>query len=517
MTNSLRVEGLMKSFAGQHALDDVTFEILPGEVRGLIGQNGSGKSTLIKILSGFYAADSGLVSVRDEVVPSGNPVESERAGLRFVHQDLGLVNELDTVDNLALGHGYSSDTTWRIRWSEEARIARQLLERLGYDVDVRAPIGDLPASARTAVAIARALSPRRVPPSLLVLDEPTANLPAEDADRLLKLIRQISSEGVSVMFVSHHLAEVTEVADSITILRDGHLVGTVQAASTDQVALVDLMLGRRLDAPAKRVGSTATGPPALVALQVSGKVVKDFDVQIYPGQILGIAGITGSGREEIAGLVYGEAARTGDVLVAGARLRAHRPDLAVGLGMGLVPADRHANAALMESTVRDNVTIVNPSKYVRRGRLHHRAERADVTTWLERLKVRPPAAERVMSTLSGGSQQKVVLTRWLRQGASALVLDDPTQGVDVGAKTEIYDLIDSAAGRGTAVVVISSDEDELARLCDRVLVLRGGVVVDELSGDALRPDRIALASSGGLAPGGSASHDRIHGLGDKQR
>jgi ribose transport system ATP-binding protein len=481
MTAALVVSGLTKTFGGQRALVDTALEIAPGEIRALAGENGCGKSTLIKILAGIYEPEpGGSVSVAGVPMALGHAGGGDAAGLRFVHQDLGLVGTLDTVDNLALGHGYRFRRHGRIAWRDEARAARAALAELGYDIDVRRPVGELTMSERTAVAVARALSPRRSPARVLVLDEPTANLPAAEAERLFALVRSVSAAGVAVLFVSHKFEEIFDLADTVTVLRNGQVIDTRRVETLTGDDLVELVIGHAL--PTRAVAPSETGLRQDIVLQVqgvAGHTVAGVDLDVRAGEVVGVAGITGSGREELAALLFGGRARQGDVLVAGQRVPPQRPDRAIALGMGLVPAERHANAAFMAASLRENVTVVDAGRHVVRGVLRSRRERSDVVTWLQRLGVRPGHPERALIQLSGGNQQKVVLARWLLRECRVLLLDEPTRGVDVGARTEIYALVRTLADSGVAVVVVSSEVEEVLGLADRVLVVREGRVVHE--------------------------------------
>jgi len=497
-TPALEVRGLSKTFTGQRALIDVDLEVQPGEIRALVGQNGCGKSTLIKVLAGFHEPDDGaVVHVDGKPLALGTAGAGDHAGLRFVHQDLGLVPTLDTCDNLALGHGYERNKVGLISWRGERRLARETLKDLGYDFDVRQPTSHLVISQRTAIALARALSPRSTPPRVLVLDEPTANLPAAEIARLFEVVRAVRDRGVAVIFVSHHLDEVFGLCDTVTVLRDGRHIVTRPVEGLDEDGLIALMIGRALEqflTPAESV--TREGEPVLQARGLVTDVLHGVDLDVRPGEIIGIAGITGSGREELALALFGGITRTGTVSVAGTDIQANRPDRAVEAGLALVPAERHANAVFLESTLRENVSIVNPGDFQRHGLLNRKREVSEVTSWLQKLRVRPPHSERALSTLSGGNQQKVVLARWLRQRPTVLVLDEPTQGVDVGAKADIHLLVEEAATQGTAVVVVSTDHSELTRLAERVLVLRNGRVVEELRRPHIDPDRITAATIG---------------------
>ena len=496
MSPVLTVTTLSKSFNGVRVLKDVSLTLEPGEIRALVGQNGCGKSTLIKILAGFYTPDDGgAAAVDGEELQFSSGAASEQAGLRFVHQDLGLVDSLDTVDNLALGKGYPS-FKGRIRWRPERRRAREALAELGYDFDVTKPVADLAMSERTAVAVARALSPMGPPPKVLVLDEPTANLPNAEAERLYALAKRVASTGVAVMFVSHHFDEVFELADTVTVIRDGAHVITREVKGMTEDGLIEQVIGRALAPFDRDVVAVERGPVVLEAVGLTGSALRGVDITIHAGEVVGVAGITGSGRDELAPALFGGVPRQGVVRVDGAVLPSARPDRSIAMGIGLVPAERRSNAAFMRDTVRENVTVSKPGNNMVGGFLRQGRERSDVNEWLERLDVRPRKTEYAMSALSGGNQQKVILARWLRMDPTLLILDEPTQGVDVGAKADIHSRVDEAASRGTGVLVVSTDHEELVRLCHRVLILRRGRVVEELTGGQLDNDLITAATIG---------------------
>jgi ribose transport system ATP-binding protein len=495
MTPALTVTDMSKSFGGPRVLDSVTLSVEPGEIRALVGENGSGKSTLIKILAGFHLPDEGAAEVDGQPLALGDGTVSEALGLRFVHQDLGLVNNLDAVDNLALGAGYPS-FRGGIRWRQERKRTRDALAELGYHFDVRLTVDRLAMSERTALAVARALAPRQTPPKVLILDEPTANLPAAEAGRLFQLARRVADSGVAVMFVSHHFDEVFELAQSVTVLRDGRLVTTRTVEGLTEDGLIELVIGRPLEHVEHDAKAAERSALVLDVSGLGGDVLDDVDFAVHAGEIVGVAGITGSGRDELARALFGGLDRTGEVKLNGAVVPKLRPDRAMAMGMGLVPAERHANAAFMTASLRENITVVRPGLHFRGGLLRKSPERSDVAKWLDRLDVRPRNSEFPMSDLSGGNQQKVVLARWLRMDPKVLVLDEPTQGVDVGAKSDIHTLVDQAAAQGAAVVVASTDHEELVRLCHRVLVLRRGRIADEIAGSRMDHDLITAATIG---------------------
>ena len=496
----LEVRGVSKAFGPTEALVDVDFDVRAGEIHALVGQNGSGKSTLVKILAGVYDPDAGSIAVEGGEFDPRRAGEARLRGLRFVHQDLGLVDSVDVVENLALGRGYDLRFPRRISWRHERRQARAALGELGYDLDVRALAGALPASERTAIAIARALDGWQSAARLLVLDEPTASLPEAEVARLFDVIRTIRARGVGVIYVSHHLDEVLAIADRVTILRDGARVGTFAAEELDHERMVELIVGRGAAESGGQSASPAKGPaspdapseyePSLIVEDLSGAVLSGVSLRVGAGEIVGVAGLTGSGREELGPVLFGAAGRSGSVSVAGRIVPADRPDLAIEAGLGFVPADRKSVGLVASMVVRENVTLADLRPYLRGGLLRHRAERSDVDTWLGLLDVRPRDQTLGAMRLSGGNQQKVLLARWLRIRPRMLVMDEPTQGVDVGAKAEIHRRIVAAARDGAGVLVCSTDTAELVRVCDRVLVMQRGRIGAELLGRDISEERI---------------------------
>jgi ribose transport system ATP-binding protein len=500
----LTIRNLSKTFPGTRALDGVDFDVRPGEVHALVGQNGSGKSTLIKVLAGFHRPDPGAeAQVNGERYQLGDSDAAHDAGLRFVHQDLGLVSTLDAVDNLALGVGYLTGRGNRIRWRQQADLARRAIGSLGYDVDVETPVGRLEPLERTAVAIARAL--RGIDGvSLLVLDEPTAAMPRPDVERLFEIVRRVRQRGVGVLYVSHHLDEVFTIADRVTVLRDGRNFGTDDVGAITPRSLVERMTGGWADEAPPSTG-VDRGEPVLCIRGLAGRELRSLDLVVHAGEVVGVAGINGSGREEVCGLVFGGRPRRGTVTVSGAALAPMSPDESVALGVGFVPADRHRDGLVLSFSVRENLTLSCLGEFRRRFRLQHRDERRHADLSITELGVKTPTTEATVESLSGGNQQKVVLGRWLGLRTRALLLDEPTQGVDVAAKADVHQLVDKAAGAGTAVLVASSDEAELERLCDRVVVIHRGRAAAELCRPHINARRIAQTSLAQVdGPAGSA-------------
>jgi ribose transport system ATP-binding protein len=497
---ALEVRGLSKSFLGTLALDCVDVTVGAGEVHALLGENGSGKSTLIKILAGFHRPDpGGTVKVGGKPLAFGSASSAHVAGCRFVHQDLALVNSRSIADNLMMGSRFPTRLgTLRSRQLRQTSVAA--LGRVGLELDPDRLLGDLFPAQRTGVAIARALQEHSGNVgSLLVLDEPTATLPDAEVRQLLRIIRTAAASGVGVLYVTHRLEEVFQIADRATVLRDGRRVATRDVSDVSRDDLVTLLVGSELsDVHREAAALPWTGGEVLLAVDdLTTETLSGIDLTLQAGEIVGIAGLTGSGRDSLLPSIFGVLPRhTGTITVGGRVLEAGRPDLAMRRGIGYLPGDRAAFGAFGALTSRENVSISDPSRYWRWPRLSLRSERAEVSDWARRFDVRPPDTEHNFASLSGGNQQKLLLARWLRRDPKNLLLDEPTQGVDIGAKAAIHHQIVSAAQSGTAIAISSSDVDELAALCHRVLVLLGGRIDGQLEGSFVTATNISRACLG---------------------
>jgi len=493
MSDALRIEHLSKTFAGQIALGDVSIDVAAGEVHALVGQNGSGKSTLIKILAGYHQPDPG----EGQAWAGGSPLAlgdgsaAHAAGLRFVHQDLGLVGVLNAIDNLAITAGYETGAGGRIRWRVEAARTREALATLGLaDLDIKAPVHSLHPSQRTAIAIARALVGWEDGASLLILDEPTATLPGAEVRRLFDVIHRLRERGVSILYVSHHLDEVFELADRVSVLRDGVRKATVPVSQLDHGGLVELMVGRRIETVVS-TDTTIGTTPVLTVRGLRGRTVNGLDIDVMPGEIVGLAGITGSGREHVLGLIAGQAPRDdGDITLEGKPIANYRPRKAMATGVAFVPAERALRGTIAPMNVRENLTITDVGRFVKGMRLSRKSEVVETKGWVERLSVKASSIEAPIGSLSGGNQQKVMFGKALRLSPRMLLLDEPTQGVDIGAQAQIHALVEQAAAEGVATLVASTDTDELVRLCNRVIVLVDGRVVATLAGAQITPETI---------------------------
>ena len=496
---ALQATDVSKRYAGTRVLDGVSLGVAPGEIHALLGGNGSGKSTLIKILAGVVRADRGTIACGPVRVAANamTPTLARRAGLRFVHQDPGLFPELTIAENLSIGHGFITGPMWRIRWRRLHEWAHTVDERFGIGADPRTLVRDLSPARRTMVAIARALQDQDDPgaASVLVLDEPTAALPDREVQLLHDALRRYAAAGQTIVYVSHRLDEVLAVADRVSVLRDGHLVATEPVAALDQHTVIQMILGR--DVPATTIARAATTlpldpvDPVIEWRGIVGGPLRGVDLAVAPGEIVGVAGLLGSGRTELLRSAFGAfAPDAGRVAIDGRPVRLDTPADAMNLDIAYVPENRHADAAFADLAVRINLSAAQVPRYWQGLRLRHRAERADAADSIAGYRIATDDDRRALATLSGGNQQKVVLARWLRRAPRVLLLDEPTQGVDVGARAEIHDLIREAAAKGSAVVMVSSDFGELAALADRVVALAGGRVTGELRRPDIDPRRL---------------------------
>ncbi len=494
MTDSsvlLRVSGMSKTFPGLKALDNVSLEVRSGEVVAVLGHNGSGKSTLVKILAGVYQADPGArVQVRDAEGAMASGVAGGQ-GLHFIHQDLGLADILTTVENLGLGRTPRGRGLAPVRRGAERRHAQELIARFGAHFDVSVPVGRLSPAQRAIVAIARAMDGWTRPDNVLVLDEPTTALNGTEVRVLFGAVRRVAESGAGVVFISHRLDEVMDLADRVVVLRDGRVVSQEKTSRLNHGAIVRLIAGRDI---ADVTGSEddGSGEPVLTVTEVSGQGIEHLSLTLRAGEIVGVGGLLGSGREHLGPLLFGAQHRSGGrVEIAGDELAADDTVGAIEAGMAYVPADRRRSGAVMDMNVRENITLP-AMRSLRRGmgRLDRQAERDETRAWAHTVGLRPPNPEQPLKLFSGGNQQKVVLAKWLRTGPRVLILDEPTQGVDVGAKAAIYELILAASRAGAGVLLISSDTEELVTLSSRVLVLKDGRVVSEVPRSALSAERL---------------------------
>jgi ribose transport system ATP-binding protein len=501
----VEIHGLRKSFGGTAALRGVDLTVAAGEVHGLLGENGSGKSTLIKILAGYHAPDGGSLHVNGAPVPLPlRPGESARMGLSFMHQDLGLIPTRTVVENLKLGE-FARRLSWHISWRGLCREAQHSFARYGLAIDPRALVDDLSPTEQAMLAVVRAVEDLRaarrdedVSTGLLVLDEPTVALPEDGIARLFALMREVARQGMGVLFVSHDLEEVSRITDEVTVLRNGEVCGQVTTSETSVDDLAAMIVGRRVQR-VRLAGSEAqlrarSQAPAVRIKGLCGRRLETLSLDLYPGEVVGVTGLAGSGCEEILELIYGATqAQQGTIEIGAERFAAQRmtPPHALAAGIALIPANRLRDGAVSSLSLTDNMTLAILPAFrgplgLRRGAIKDQAQELANT-----FGVQPQRTELPFEAFSGGNQQKAVLAKWLAVGPRLLLVHEPTQGVDIGARQEIFKLIRSTAAAGTAVICASLDYEQLVALCERVLVIGDGRVTADLADSELTKDRIA--------------------------
>jgi ABC-type sugar transport system ATPase subunit len=489
----LRLADISKSFGGARVLTDVTFDVLEGEVHALVGENGAGKSTLMNIVSGVLQPDAGRMDWAGAPVTLRNPRAAQDLGISFVHQELALVPQLSIAENVFLGRHPSRPIGLPIvRWGDMRESAGALLTELGHEMDPRRLVGELSIGEQQLVEIARALA---CVSRLIIMDEPTAPLSERETERLFEVIARLRGRGVSIIYITHRLKEVYTGADRVTVLRDGRRIATAPVSEMPRDLLVRHMVGRELsDEVAPPHDSAEPVDMLRVEGLTRGRDFREISFRVRRGEIVALAGLVGAGRTEVLESLFGIApAGAGSVHVAGRKVHARTPVDAIRAGIALVPDDRKAKGLMLGASVRVNIVLARERQFI----LRRRREAGAAARMIGELRVRTHDAERPVGELSGGNQQKVVLARWLLADASVFLLDEPTRGVDVGAKSEIYALIRALAARGAAVLFASSELEEVLRLADRILVMHRGRIAGELSRAEATEERIMQLATGG--------------------
>ena len=515
------MEGITKRFGGAAALDGVDFAVRAGEAHALVGENGAGKSTLVKILTGAYRRDAGQVWLAGAPADFATPREAQAAGVAAVHQEIHLLRYRTVAENICAGR---EPRRWGvIDWRAVRREAAQALAHIGLDIDPRATLGALDTARQQMVAVARGVA---LGARVLVLDEPTSSLADREVAALFDVVRRLTAAGTGVVYISHRFDELYALCDAVTVLRDGRLVATRPLAQLERLELVSLMLGKSPDAvraggatgfghrPAPLPAGDAAAPPLLEAAHLRrGARLRDVSLHVRPGEIVGLAGLLGAGRSETARALFGaDPADGGEARLDGRPFAPRTPEAAIARGVAFLSEDRKAEGIIPELSIRENLTLAALPALTRAGVVSRARQRALVERFMRRLGIRARSADQRIRELSGGNQQKVLIARWLATEPRLLLLDEPTRGVDVGAKAEIQALVRELAGSGLGVVMASSELEELVEGCGRVVVLRDGRSVAELAGDAVEPSAImhAMAHTDGpdvapAAAGGAAA------------
>ncbi len=494
----LEMRAINKSFPGVQALSNVDLVVYPGEILALLGENGAGKSTLMRILDGVFLPDSGEIRWQGEAVSIHSPHDAQLLGISMIHQELALIPYLDVGKNIYLGREPSARLPGTIDWRQLYRQAGEQLDRLSLSFDPHTTVRDLPIAQQQMVEVAKALS---LDVRLIVMDEPTSSLTDTEVETLFAQMRSLRQQGVSIIFISHRLNEIFEVADRVTVLRDGALVGTKAISELTEDELIRMMVGREVGEAYPRDEAAASAGGQTPVLDVHNLTrdgaIEDVSFAVRPGEIVGIAGLVGAGRTELAETLFGvHPANSGDVLLDGRALHVRHPAQAIKHGIALVPEDRKEAGLFLRMSVGTNITMKLLSQLTRFGVILWRSVRRVGAEFTDKLNIRTPSLEQRVRNLSGGNQQKVVIAKWLTLKPRVLILDEPTRGIDVGAKAEIHRLMRQLAQQGVGILMISSELPEVLGVSDRVLVMREGRLVAEFDPRRTTQDEIMSAATG---------------------
>ena len=501
----LKIRDLEKTFPGVRALKGVKLTVNKGEVHALMGENGAGKSTLIKVLTGIYQKNGGTICFDGEEIDCRTPMEANDKGISTIYQELNLVLFQTVYENLFLGRE-PRDKFGRVDRKGMIAEADRILKDLGIDVDVSVPLSRYPTAIQQMVAIARAVS---INAKLVIMDEPTSSLDSQEVQVLFRIIRQLKSQGISVIFISHKLDEIFEICDRLTVFKDGEYVGDYDIKDLNQFKLISLMVGKdTVTLERKKEGYDFADATPIVNMKNirQGMRLNGLDVEIRQGEVVGLAGLLGSGRTELAQVLFGTSMPdSGEVFWWGEPANIHSPSDAIKKGMGFCTEDRKVEGIVPHLSVKENMTIALLPKLNRFGFVKFKEQDEIVRHYIERLKIKTPTPEQQICNLSGGNQQKVLLARWMCMNPKLIILDEPTRGIDVGAKAEIEDLIQELSKSGISILMISSEIAELERNCDRIIVMREGKVTRELVDKEIHQDKIMEAIAKG-----SESEGRVH-------
>jgi ribose transport system ATP-binding protein len=495
MSLLLEMRGITKRYPGVLALDSVSFDLQSGEVHCLVGENGAGKSTLMKILSGAERKDAGEIRVDGKPVIISSPAQAQDAGISIIYQDFKLVPALSVAENILLGHEPRRGRMPFVDRKRMRQVSAQVLAQLGEPIDVNAPVESLSVAHRQIVEIARVISRKA---RIVAMDEPSAPLTENELEKLFEVIRVLKGEGVGVIYISHRLEEIFEIGDRVTVLRDGKVITTCEIGHADKRSLIRWMVGRELESEFPRIDLTRGEEIFRVENLSRGDSVQNISFTLYRGEILGLAGLVGAGRSELANIVFGvDKKDTGKMFLAGQEISPQSPREAIRLGIGLLTEDRNRYGLIMQMSVKENISLSNLRVLLRGLFIDHNKEKEAASQYVDRLSIRTPSLSQKVEFLSGGNHQKVVLARWLFTKCKLLIFDEPTAGIDVGVKYEIYNIINQLASEGIGVIVISSQLPELLGICNRIGVMCEGRLVGVLSRREATQERVMTLATGG--------------------
>lgn len=494
--SSISMHGISKRYPGVRALQNVNFSAQSGEVMAIVGENGAGKSTLLKILAGAVKADSGWIEISGERVEVNSPIAAKSLGISVIYQELNLARHLSVGENLFVGRELKSKLGL-VDFKSIHSQSQQILDSMGLRISSRTLVGDLNIAHRQMIEIAKALLQES---KVVVMDEPTSSLTTEETTTLFRIIKDLKQKGVCVIYVSHRMSEIFEICDAVTILRDGQLVEVKPINKTNASEICNLMVGRDLsDLYGQRMVSLDKSKEPILSVSGlrSGKELKDISFELHPGEIVALAGLVGSGRSEAAMAIFGARRfEEGQITLAGKSLKLRRPKQAIDMGIALVPEDRKLQGLFLHLSVRHNMSSASLREISNKSLISRRKDQGLVEHYSDALSLRKSAREVAAGTLSGGNQQKIVLGRWLAKRPKVLILDEPTRGVDVGAKAEIYQIIRQIASEGVGVLMISSELTEVLGLADRIIVMREGIKVAELAAKGATESQIITLATG---------------------
>ena len=474
----LRMEGIDKSFTGVHALKGVDFDLQKGEVHALMGENGAGKSTLMKILTGIYAKDAGTITYEGAAVEFKTPKEAQDAGIAIVHQELNMMNHLTVAQNIFIGREAMSGRIINDKKMNEDAAA--LFRRLNIKIDPAAVMGDLTVGKQQMCEIAKAIS-REV--KLIVFDEPTAALTDAEIEELFKIIRDLRERGLGIIYISHRMDEIKVITDRVTVMRDGEYVGTLITKDCSKEDIINMMVGRVIYEEPKQKSMVAQDAPVVLSVRHlnAGKLVRDVSFDLRKGEILGFAGLMGAGRTETARAIFGaDPVESGEIYMNGKQVQIKCPKDAVAAGIGYLSEDRKRYGIILDKTITENSTMATMEEYQKGVFIDKKKERQVTESYVKKLKTKTPTVDAAVGNLSGGNQQKVVIAKWLVRDCEVLIFDEPTRGIDVGAKSEIYHLMNELAAAGKAIIMISSELPEVLRMSDRIMVMCEGKITGEI-------------------------------------
>lgn len=492
---ALEMRRITKTYPGVRALSDVDFEARSGEVHALVGENGAGKSTLIKILAGAQPKDSGEIYIDGRPVHIDTPQQAMDLGISVIYQEFNLVPYLNVAENIFLGREPRAALPGFVDFGTMYREAQKIIDRLGVRLNVHTPVYRLSVAQQQMVEIGKATSRKS---RIIVMDEPSATLTEHELQNLFSLIRQLRAEGVAIIYISHRLEEIFQVCDRVTVLRDGHRIATADIGSITREEIIRWMVGRELQQMILKETAEVREPALVVRRLRRRGVLHDIDLTARRGEVLGIAGLVGAGRTELARAIFGaDPIDGGEIELFGKLVRIRSPEDAIRHGIGLVTEDRKAQGLVLGMAVRENVTLANLPAVSAFGFIQIGREREVARKYVEDLAVKTPTIEQTVQNLSGGNQQKVVLAKWLFTNSKVLIFDEPTRGIDVGAKTEIYQLMNALARRGVAIIMISSELPEVLGMSDRILVMHEGRIAGEFSRAEATQEKIMHLATGG--------------------